>query len=38
VTVTGGAAWSYSPEAKTVCLSVAEHPERQTPVVVQCGL
>jgi alpha-glucosidase (family GH31 glycosyl hydrolase) len=38
VTVTGGAAWSYSPEAKTVCLSVAEDPERKTPVVVQCGL
>jgi hypothetical protein len=36
VTVTGGAAWSYSPEAKTVRLSATEDPERKTPVVVQC--
>jgi alpha-glucosidase (family GH31 glycosyl hydrolase) len=30
--------WSYNTEAKAVCLSVTEDPERKTPVVIQCNL
>jgi hypothetical protein len=41
VTVTGAAhtpktEWSYNAEAKAVCLTVTEDPERKTPLVIQC--
>ncbi len=40
VTVTGTAKtkveWSYNAEAKAVCLTVTEDPERKTPIVIQC--